>query len=422
MRYSIRNTTASQVREVGGAEVKETRVAIFATLTADQVDKLRKLGCLVEELSEVKTSDVRTSVVPPVPVAGQPTWSPGALIYAAGLDQVRALFQPPLYGEGFNVAVVGSGIRATHEMIGGRVAYQKNYTSDPHSDGYDHDTGVASIIITVCPKCNILDMKVLDSKGQGTEEEVVLAVDDLISMREAGMELSPHVINLSLGTPDTGSPSSPLRAICREAVSAGIFVFASAGNSGPGQGTVMSPACERYVGAVGSVDPLISDSRIVSFVISDFSSRGPTKEGLIKPDAVFFGRDILMASSASDTATVAKSGTSFSTPFASGGIVMAIEAVNIYGGKPVPSWWPSEVLFAKGPPWLTPEDILDSYVPLVSVKPGESGAGKDNAYGWGMCYGPLIVHRLSVQEVTTSSLIMPVMLMGMLGVMIKAMD
>ncbi|GAJ07257.1 unnamed protein product, partial [marine sediment metagenome] len=235
-------------------------------------------------------------------------------------------------------------------------------------DGLDHDTGIASIIVTTVPKCNILDMKVLNSKGYGTEEQVVLAIDDLISMHEAQSEFSPHVINLSLGGSDTGNPNQPMRAICREATERGIFVFASAGNGGPISQTITSPACENSVFAVGSIDPILSDDEIVSFAISDFSSRGPTKEGLTKPDSVFFGRDIIMASSASDVATVAKSGTSFSAPFAPGGTVLFLEGEKYWGGRAAPSWW-FMISPAILPYPMMPEGLIDVFMPLVGVKP-----------------------------------------------------
>ena len=63
-------------------------------------------------------------------------------------------------------------------------------------------------------------------------------------------------------------------------------------------GTINCPACEQYVMAVGSAHYLPESN---TFVVSDFSSRGPTQEGLVKPDVVLFGEDIVVASSQSDT-------------------------------------------------------------------------------------------------------------------------
>ena len=326
-----------------------------------------------------------------------------------------------MYITGPDVIKAVTGEEVTHEQLGGRVIYQKNYTADPPGDGLDHDTGIASIIVTTVPKCNILDMKVLNSKGYGTEEQVVLAIDDLISMHEAQSEFSPHVINLSLGGSDTGNPNEPMRAICREATARGIFIFASAGNGGPASKTITSPACENSVFAVGSVDPILSDDEIVSFAISNFSSRGPTMEGLIKPDGVFFGRDIIMASSASDVATVAKSGTSFSTPFASGGTVLLLEGEKYWGGRAAPSWW-FMISPAILPYPMTPEGLIDNFMPLVGVKPRGEVTAKENSYGYGLPYGPMILQYLGIRPaIDISAMLTPVLAIAMLGMIITPM-
>lgn len=420
MRYSIRKATASQVNQVGGSNIKETRVAIFASLTSEQAERLRKLGAILEQAKGVQSMVLPPA--PPMPVAGVPTWSPTALIYASGINQIREMTRPQLYGEGFNVAVVGTGIRDTHEQVEGRVVYKKNYTADPHADAFDHETGVAAIVVAMVPLCNILDMKVLDRTGQGTDEQVILAIDDLISMKEAESEYAPDVINLSLGAVDTGDPNDPLRAICREAIEHGIFVFASAGNGAPDI-NVMSPASEQYVFAVGSIDPIAQDGRITSFIISDFSSRGPTREGLVKPDGVFFGRDVELASSAGDSDVVAKSGTSFSAPFASGACVLFLEGEKYWGGMQPPSWWfmvsPVEMPYP-----MTPEGLIDVFMPLTSIKPSGAPGGKDNEYGWGLPYGPLVLERLvglrpAVAGVT--EMVIPIMGIGIMGMMMGAM-
>ena len=208
MRYSIIGATVEQVRSVGGTDIKvASRTGIiFANLTPEQVGRLRAMGCQVEPLGRVQAM-----VMPPVPVAGVPTYTAEQLVWATGLEQLRSLISPPLYGEGFNIALIDTGIRETHEKIAGRVVYSKNYTSDPMRDGFDHGTGIASIVVTVAPRCNILNLKVLDDKGLGSEEDVVLAIDDCLGLYEERSEITPLIINLSLGSPDDGNPDNPLR-------------------------------------------------------------------------------------------------------------------------------------------------------------------------------------------------------------------
>lgn len=416
MRYFIIGATVDQVKAVGGTNSRSTRVGVFATLTKEQVDKLKALGAVVKNTQKVESSVVLAPVVvPPSPVAAQPTYSAYELTYAAGFEEIRnylgTKYGVVIDGAGVNVAVVGTGIRATHEMLNSRVVSQRNYTTEIQGDQFDHDTGVASLVVAVAPMCNILDFKVLDREGAGTDEEVVAAIDDIITMQEEGDELAPNVVNLSLGTSET-APDSPLRMIVREAISRNIFLVASNGNSGPIPGSVTSPACEQYVFAAGSVDPLIDEEgNITSFVISQFSSRGPTQEGLVKPDVVFFGRDIMMASSASDTATVAKSGTSFATPFLSGACATGLQGASQLMGVPI------------SPPPMTPEELINKHMPAMSVKPAYAPSEKDNEYGYGLPYGPAVMQEMRARAIAamTGELMkatVPIIMLGMVGMVI----
>ena len=417
MRYFVTGATVDQVKAVGGTSIKSTRVGVFATLTKEQVDKLKALGAVVRVTQKVEPSVLPPIVVPPVPVAAQPVYSAYELTYAAGFqemrDDVARRFGIIVDGSGVNVAVIGSGIRATHELLNNRVVAQKNYTSEPQGDQFDHDTGTASLVVAVAPMCNILDFKVLDREGKGTDEQVVEAIDDIISMHEEGDESAPDVVNLSLGAPEV-SYDSPLRMISREALSRNIFLVASAGNSGPNPGTITSPACEQYVFAIGAIDPIAdAEGNITGFAISSFSSRGPSPEGHIKPDVVFFGRDVVVASSKGDTATVAKSGTSFATPFILGactvGLQLAAQLGQVSGMVPLP---------------MTPEKLIDEYMPMASVKPADAPRGKDNDYGWGLPYGPLAMERMRVMAMgaMVTEIISPIMVIGVMGMMIVPMS
>ncbi|GAH11530.1 unnamed protein product, partial [marine sediment metagenome] len=88
---------------------------VFATLTPQQADQLKALGYVVQGGKSVK-ADV-LDVAPPIPVAAVPTYTPEQLIYTAGLEDLRAMMSPLLYGEGFNLAILDTGIRETHDKI-----------------------------------------------------------------------------------------------------------------------------------------------------------------------------------------------------------------------------------------------------------------------------------------------------------------
>ncbi|MEM9283249.1 MAG: S8 family serine peptidase, partial [Verrucomicrobiota bacterium] len=83
----------------------------------------------------------------------------------------------------------------------------------------------------------------------------------------------------------------------------------------------------KNVMTVGAVsDAVQSGNRNISRAnITSFSSTGPTDDGRIKPDIVANGVSLRSASSASDTATSIKSGTSMASPNAAGSAALLID-------------------------------------------------------------------------------------------------
>ena len=131
-------------------------------------------------------------------------------------------------------------------------------------------------------------------------------------------------INLSIGTPANNiCDNDPLCKVVNKAIESGLVVVAAAGNSGPSRGTILSPGTNQNVITVGAVDdkrtPNISDDTIASF-----SSRGPTLEGLQKPDLVAPGVSINSLSNTKSDSYVPLSGTSMATPLVSGSIALLL--------------------------------------------------------------------------------------------------
>jgi subtilisin family serine protease len=81
-------------------------------------------------------------------------------------------------------------------------------------------------------------------------------------------------------------------------------------NSGPAPTTITSPATDPVTVAVGSC----TASEIVSY----FSSRGPTKEGLVKPEGLGFGENLIVADPKTPDGLAKATGTSFTAPQGSG--------------------------------------------------------------------------------------------------------
>ena len=105
-------------------------------------------------------------------------------------------------GKGVKVAVIDSGIEASHPAIGGNISGYVAisdgpdglvYDTEPHEDAYGHGTACAGIIRTFAPDCELYSVKVLGA-GLSTRGSVFAA-----GLRWV-LENNMHVCNLSLGT------------------------------------------------------------------------------------------------------------------------------------------------------------------------------------------------------------------------------
>ncbi len=105
-------------------------------------------------------------------------------------------------GAGVKVAVIDSGVDATHPDIGpvqGYVAIHEDdnlklvYDTDPHEDSFGHGTACAGLIRSLAPACELYSVKVLGGKATGQGRVFAAGVRWAI---DNGMQ----VCNLSLGT------------------------------------------------------------------------------------------------------------------------------------------------------------------------------------------------------------------------------
>jgi subtilisin family serine protease len=105
-------------------------------------------------------------------------------------------------GQGVKVAVIDSGIDATHPGVAGEVqgyvmleeqADDFVYNTDPHEDASGHGTACTSIIRSLAPDCEIYSVRVLGKWSLGRGAVFLAGVRWAI---EHGMQ----ICNLSLGT------------------------------------------------------------------------------------------------------------------------------------------------------------------------------------------------------------------------------
>jgi len=104
-------------------------------------------------------------------------------------------------GEGVKVAIIDSGVDASHQAIGsvqGYVAISEGpdglvYATEPHEDVFGHGTACAGVIRGLAPACELYSVRVL---GPGLLGRGAIFAAGLRWAIEHGM----HVCNLSLGT------------------------------------------------------------------------------------------------------------------------------------------------------------------------------------------------------------------------------
>ena len=227
-------------------------------------------------------------------------------------------------GKGARVAVLDSGIDATHPDFAGQIAEKKDFTVEAGDAGdrLGHGTHVASTIAGtgaaaggarkgVAPGAQLVVGKVLDDNGDGTDSGVI-----------AGMEWAASraaVVNMSLGGGEPSDGTDPL-SLALDALTdqTGALFVVAAGNAGSLDGTVSSPGAAANALTVGAVDG--------ADVLAGFSSRGPLiNTRAAKPEIVAPGVDIVAARAAGtaigrpiDARYVTASGTSMATPHVAG--------------------------------------------------------------------------------------------------------
>jgi thermitase len=147
------------------------------------------------------------------------------------------------WGRGIKVAVIDSGIDASHPALkGAEVAEISLIKGEAPSPG--HGTAVASIIVGnsenqkgIAPAASILSVRVLNKDGEGDSFTVARGIVEAV-------DRGADVINMSLGG---DASSSVLEQAVQYAQSRGVSVVAAVGNEG--QEGVAYPA--RYDGVVG---------------------------------------------------------------------------------------------------------------------------------------------------------------------------
>ncbi len=210
-------------------------------------------------------------------------------------------------GKGVGVAVLDSGVRQAPDLSQptNRVVARVDLVTDGAAlpDPGGHGSHVAGIIAGngaasggairgIAPEANLVDVRVVDAHGRSSLSTVIRGVQWVVQNRHA---YNIRVLNLSLSAPLGPGYTyrrDPLVAALEIAWLSGITVVVPAGNRGPEAGTVASPGTSPMLITVGASD----DGGTVATgddVVAPFSGRGPTPDGIAKPDLVAPGRRIV---------------------------------------------------------------------------------------------------------------------------------
>src|SRR5579864_1139530 len=237
--------------------------------------------------------------------------------YVLDATQASPVIQAGYDGSGIGIAIIDSGVRANHPDLQNlytgysRVVYSQSFVAGDSSvdDAYGHGTHVAGLMagngmvsggdmVGIASNANLVNLRVLDAKGAGTDSAVIAAIQRAIQLKNT---YNIRVINLSLGR--RVSESYTLDPVCQaveQAWKAGIVVVVAAGNYGRdntmntgGYGTVTVPGNDPYVITVGATNT--HDTDVTSDdTITSYSSKGPTLlDHTIKPDLVAPGNRVV---------------------------------------------------------------------------------------------------------------------------------
>lgn len=291
----------------------------------------------------------------------------------------KSLNDENLTGNNITVAVLDTGLYSQHEVFqNSKILAFYDAIEEKETNPEDiqwHGTYVTSILAGdsskyegVAPNANLIGVKVFDLADEetgGLDSSTSIVARGINWVLKNKDKYDIKVVSMSFGldsTSDIGSIQF-LNNLSQVMVEDGIVVVAAVGNDGGadngGFGTITSPADARSIIGVGGVNS-------IGMMYSE-SSKGPSSEGIIKPDLCGPAVNIHGAFSNWDGKIndyKSLTGTSAATPMVSGLAALMLEKNST----------------------LSPLEVK-SIISLTSVKTTYLRTFKDNLQGWGIVQG-----------------------------------
>lgn len=324
--------------------------AVVVTATEDIAKKIAQFP----EVSKVLPNFEIQNVDPQPQVKAAELSNTSYLLWNVDMVNPTPLWEEGIDGTGIVIASLDSGAQWDHPAIRdsyrgydastGTVNHAGNFF-DPYNnrtEAYDDNghgthtigtmTGYVSAeeapveeiedtYIGVAPGAQWIAAKILDSFGGGTTDKILEAAEWLLAPG-GDASLAPDVVNNSWGFPgvDPFEADEFFRDVIQNWRAAGIFPVFAAGNEVEDvveavPGSVSFPASYPEAFAVGALD---RDKNL-----AEFSLRGPSQYGEIKPEVSAPGVNIISAYPGNDY--VIANGTSMAAPAVAGSVALLLQ-------------------------------------------------------------------------------------------------
>lgn len=288
---------------------------------------------LVEELSKIpNVAEIHQEhivVLDPLIESERAMNASAAIQWGIAKVQAEQVWKTGNKGQGILVSTIDTGVRGTHEILKDNyVGNDKHGWFDPYTnsktpnDGNGHGSHTMGTICGangygVAPEAKWMACKGCDTNRcteaalLGCGEFTLCPTDTDGNNKDCS--LAPHLSSNSWG----GGSNQPWYQETVDAwQAAGIVPIFAMGNSGPRCGSANSPG--DYANVIGVGASTSFDS------LASFSSVGPSRSGLMKPEISAPGQDVASAWFNSDSSYKQISGTSMACPHTAGVVALML--------------------------------------------------------------------------------------------------